>query len=186
MSSVAENTGQFANDQTTTAATIVRMDASGEVSFGETNDPHLSISTGAQPSPIPSHLFRVFFMIRSFHFSPLVLVLLAASCRPGPHHDCAHSFGQPSRPYFCGRRGRGPAGASVGEGEWQVTDYEDRRVASVRAANGQLALGRLPVGFYCFANPDRNRLVFVGVIAPLKAATPATSPIALDVAMAWF
>jgi hypothetical protein len=70
--------------------------------------------------------------------------------------------------------------------EWQVTDYEDRRVTSTRASGGRLVLGRLPVGFYRLRKPGKDHAVFLAVIDKLCVPTPATSPIALDVAMAWF
>jgi hypothetical protein len=72
------------------------------------------------------------------------------------------------------------------DAEWQVTDYEDRRVLSTRAAGGRLVLGRLPVGFYRLQQPAEVPSVFLAVIDKLRAPTPATSSIALDVAMAWF
>lgn len=72
------------------------------------------------------------------------------------------------------------------DAEWQVTDYKDRRVVSARASGGQLVLGRLPIGFYRLRPPGANHAVFLAVIDKLRAPTPGTSPISLDVAMAWF
>jgi hypothetical protein len=80
-----------------------------------------------------------------------------------------------------------PADAS---GDWIAVDFEDRTVATGRAQNGRAALGRLPAGYFelhCatgrVAATNRTSL---GVIPRLRAPTPGTSPIGLDVAMAWF
>ena len=74
-----------------------------------------------------------------------------------------------------------PAGNS---GPWQLCDYEGRSLASPSAVQGRLALGRLPVGYYQLQR--EQEIVSLAVLAPLKAPTPPSSPIALDVAMAWF
>src|SRR6186997_928240 len=57
----------------------------------------------------------------------------------------------------------------------RIFDYENREVKS---------LGKLPVGYYELRPQNGPRVTF-GVIAPLKAPTPATSPIAIDLGMAW-
>lgn len=67
---------------------------------------------------------------------------------------------------------------------WRLLDYDDRERASVRPTAGRAALGVLPVGFYRLRSGDRD--VSLAVLARLQAPTPATSPVALDVAMAWF
>ena len=71
---------------------------------------------------------------------------------------------------------------------WRLLNYEDQTVAELASAAGRLTLGRLPVGWYRVrqpADPD-SPWVALGVLEPLRAPTPATSPVALDVAMAWF
>ena len=53
---------------------------------------------------------------------------------------------------------------------------------------GRAELGKLPVGYYELrgdGGAGSNR-VTLGVLEPLRAPTPLTSPIAIDVAMAWF
>ncbi len=74
-------------------------------------------------------------------------------------------------------------------GAWRAVDYDGKLVAEGSGA-GAVHLGRLPVGYYelrrggdAAAAADR---VFLGVLAPLGSPTPKTSPIALDVSMAWF
>ncbi|MGD0091103.1 MAG: hypothetical protein ABSE73_14390 [Planctomycetota bacterium] len=73
---------------------------------------------------------------------------------------------------------------------WRLADYEGKTVAEGTAADGKAALGKLSVGYYelrrVVDGTPQNPRVTVGVLAPLDAPTPATSPIAIDVAMAWF
>ena len=71
---------------------------------------------------------------------------------------------------------------------WQLRDYDDRLVAEPTAADGRLTLGPLPVGWYRLrrAEAAATEWISLAVLAPLQAPTPATSPIASDVAMAWF
>jgi hypothetical protein len=77
-----------------------------------------------------------------------------------------------------------------GPGNWQLVDYDGQTVSSGTAPGGKVSLGRLPVGWYEVrageAAGANARRVSLGVLASLKAPTPATSPIAMDVAMAWF
>ncbi len=73
--------------------------------------------------------------------------------------------------------------------DWRAVDYEGTKVADGPCeADGRARLGKLPVGYYevfCGPGGASNR-VTVGVVEPLRAPTPLTSPIAIDVAMAWF
>jgi hypothetical protein len=86
-------------------------------------------------------------------------------------------------------------------GAWRLVDYEGKTVAEGKAADGKATLGKLPVGYYELrrvvdapsptpppqgGEAPRQPRVTVGVLAPLGAPTPMTSPIAIDVAMAWF
>ena len=77
----------------------------------------------------------------------------------------------------------------AGDGDtWRAVDYEGRTVAEGRVASGPVELGRLPVGYYEIrraAAGATNRLT-VGVLEGLQAPTPLSSPICIDVAMAWF
>ena len=72
---------------------------------------------------------------------------------------------------------------------WRAVDYDGTTVAEGRLdEDGGAHLGKLPVGYYELrsgAGADTNR-VTLGVLEPLRAPTPLTSPIAIDVAMAWF
>ncbi|MBN2506554.1 MAG: hypothetical protein JXQ71_07660 [Verrucomicrobia bacterium] len=77
-----------------------------------------------------------------------------------------------------------PPGAGGG---WQLLDAGEKILSEPAVQDGRVSLGRLPVGFYRLrARNDSNVWVSLGVLAPLKAPTPASSPVALDVAMAWF
>ena len=75
-----------------------------------------------------------------------------------------------------------------GEGEPVVTDYEGRAVAAQR--EGDLLRLREPnIGYYevrRFQDGQPGPKTTIGIIAPLTAPTPPTSPISIDVAMAWF
>ncbi|MGC8744427.1 MAG: hypothetical protein ACP5T0_11170 [Verrucomicrobiia bacterium] len=72
------------------------------------------------------------------------------------------------------------------EGGWRLIDYDDRVILQARPMNGEAHLGKLPVGFYrLFRSADSN-WVSLAVLKPLKEPTPLSSPICLDVAMAWF
>lgn len=73
-------------------------------------------------------------------------------------------------------------------GDWRLVDYEGRTVAQGTNAAGPITLGQLPVGYYELQPlreglPEKSR-VSLGVLAPLVAPTPRTSPIGVDVAMA--
>jgi hypothetical protein len=78
------------------------------------------------------------------------------------------------------------AAPSGGAGSWRAMDYEGKTVAE--GQGGHAELGKLPVGYYELAWSEgvvSNR-VSLGVLEPLRAPTPLTSPIGIDVAMAWF
>jgi hypothetical protein len=65
-----------------------------------------------------------------------------------------------------------------------VVDYDGKPIPAAIDESGVVSLGRLPIGYYEL-RPGNARVTF-GVIAALTAPTPATSPIGIDVAMAWF
>ena len=72
---------------------------------------------------------------------------------------------------------------------WQAVDYGGKTVAEGKVAGNRVEVGLLPVGWYEVRTKDAAGVegsVSLAVLAPLKAATPATSPIGIDVAMAWF
>lgn len=69
---------------------------------------------------------------------------------------------------------------------WRIFDYDDKEVTSARVAGGSAVLGRLPVGFYRLRQDGHTNWISCAVLAPLQAPTPPTSPVAIDVAMAWF
>jgi len=75
-------------------------------------------------------------------------------------------------------------------GAWRLVDYEGKTVAEGTATDGKAALGKLPTGYYelrrVVDGTPQNPRVTVGVLSPLGAPTSLASPIAIDVAMAWF
>jgi hypothetical protein len=70
--------------------------------------------------------------------------------------------------------------------DWGLVDYDGQLVKDLPDAAGKVTVGKLPVGFYRFERVGASNWVSLGVLAPLRAPTPTSSPIALDVAMAWF
>lgn len=75
------------------------------------------------------------------------------------------------------------------EGEsWKTLNYEGQVVTEGRFKEGKAELGKLPVGYYevVSASGNNSNHVSIGVLEPLHAPTPRTSPIGIDVAMAWF
>lgn len=73
-------------------------------------------------------------------------------------------------------------------GAWRLLDDLDQPLREVTPVDGQVKLAALPVGFYRLrpVAGASNRWVSLGVLARLRAPTSAKSPVALDVAMAWF
>ncbi|MCX6907017.1 MAG: hypothetical protein NTY01_03125 [Verrucomicrobia bacterium] len=69
---------------------------------------------------------------------------------------------------------------------WRLLDYDDKLLMTPRASGGSVSLGRLPVGFYRLRAEGEAKWISCAVLEPLAAPTPLTSPVALDVAMAWF
>jgi hypothetical protein len=70
---------------------------------------------------------------------------------------------------------------------WRVVNYENKTIRSGAFKDGKADVGLLPVGIYKIVRGEghiTNR-VFAAVLEPLKAPTPTTSPIGIDVAMAW-
>lgn len=71
---------------------------------------------------------------------------------------------------------------------WRLTDYSGRTITE--GSGDKASLGKLPTGYYelhrVADGKTQARITTVGVIEPLRAPTPITSPIGIDVAMAWF
>lgn len=73
---------------------------------------------------------------------------------------------------------------------WRLIDYEGNVINSNRLNSDRINLGQLPVGWYeVVCGDDQAPLSSrrsVAVLAPLKRRPSSSSPIAIDVAMAWF
>lgn len=67
---------------------------------------------------------------------------------------------------------------------WTLRDYEDRSLGQFKG--GKATPGRLPTGHYRLFSGTSSNWISLAVLQPLSAPTPLTSPIGLDVAMAWF
>jgi hypothetical protein len=106
-----------------------------------------------------------------------------------PHRNLPHPLSShPGNIFLAGEKIIVPA--PPGEGEnWRVVDYENQTVARGVLQDGRAEIGPLPVGWYKIVRGGRgygtNR-AFLGVLAPLRAPTPRTSPVAIDAATAWF
>ena len=100
--------------------------------------------------------------------------------RPLPSH--------PGNVFLAGETVTVPA-PPTGDGDtWRAVDYEGRIVAEGQVQAGPIELGRLSVGYYEVwrsAAGATNRLS-IGVLERLRAPTPLSSPVGIDVAMAWF
>ncbi len=72
--------------------------------------------------------------------------------------------------------------------DWQLLDYNDKVLAEPAVQDGKTKLGRLTVGFYRLKPkpPATGDWISLAVLSPLLSPTPKTSPVALDVAAAWF
>jgi len=107
----------------------------------------------------------------------------AADSRSIPHTLPSH----PGNIYLAGEKII--VAAPPGEADtWRAVDYENKVAAKGRFNNGMAEVGTLPVGWYKVVRGVghvTNR-VFLAVIEPLRAPTPLSSPIDIDVAMAWF
>ena len=107
-----------------------------------------------------------------------------AANRTVPHPLPSH----PGNIFLAGETVSVPA-PPAGDGDtWRAVDYEGRIVAEGWVTTGPVELGRLPVGYYELqrsAGQVTNRLS-LGVLETLHAPTPLSSPIGIDVAMAWF
>jgi len=101
--------------------------------------------------------------------------------RPAPKPLAGH----PGNIFMAGEAVLVPVPAG-GTAAWRVLDYDDHQVASASPHDGRVSLGRLPVGFYRLKQDGQASWISCAVLEPLKVATPLSSPIDLDVAMAWF
>lgn len=69
---------------------------------------------------------------------------------------------------------------------WRLVDYDGNALGEFQAGPARVALGKLPVDFYRFESAGGSNWVSFAVLESLRAPTPLTSPIGIDVAMAWF
>ena len=72
------------------------------------------------------------------------------------------------------------------DGVWRLLDYNNKVLFQAKPENGITELGKLPTGFYRLSRPGDTNWISLAVLEQLKKPTPLTSPICLDVAMAWF
>ncbi len=113
-----------------------------------------------------------------------LLAEATADTRAVPHPLPSH----PGNLFLAGENVTLPA-PPAGDGDsWRVVDYEGRSVAEGRVNAGPIELGRLPVGYYELRRTagTATNWIPIGVLEGLRAPTPLSSPIDVDVAMAWF
>ncbi len=72
----------------------------------------------------------------------------------------------------------------IGPAWRRVLDYDGKVVAEGKRP-GKIDVGRLPVGYYEIPREDGKPPIGIGVLAPLAASTPKTSPIGVDAAAPW-
>ncbi|HTL30628.1 MAG TPA: glycosyl hydrolase, partial [Tepidisphaeraceae bacterium] len=77
------------------------------------------------------------------------------------------------------------AGDSKQAGGWKLVDYDGKTIKEAKSGAEPMEFGKLPIGYYELRGADGKTQTTIGVIAPLAAPTPKTSPIGIDVAMAW-
>ena len=97
------------------------------------------------------------------------------TARPLPDH--------PGNVFLAGEDVVVPTSAQGGA-TWQLVDYDGQAVTRGTAQGGKARLGRLPVGYYDLRQGEAATTI--GVLAPLQAPVPQSSPIAVDLAMSWF
>lgn len=73
-----------------------------------------------------------------------------------------------------------------GGARWSLMNDAGQSLCAVTTRNGEARLGKLDVGFYRLEQTGSSNWISLGVLAPLRAPTPLSSPIGMDVAMAWF
>src|SRR5262249_5648856 len=83
-----------------------------------------------------------------------------------------------------------PKGGAGAPADWRLLDYEGNVVGQgTSTTSNTISLGKLPIGYYeLYRASDgiqKESRVTIGVIAPLLAPTPLTSPIGVDDSMAW-
>jgi hypothetical protein len=71
---------------------------------------------------------------------------------------------------------------------WRAVDYDKITVTQGRLdERGRARLGKLPIGYYELrGGAAGTKRITLGVLEALCAPTPLSSPVAIDVAMAWF
>lgn len=115
--------------------------------------------------------------------------LVASAAEVAPRQIPAPLPAHPGNVFLAGEDVRVPApeGAVTA---WSLRSYEGRELRSGAVLEGRAAPGPLPVGWYELVWRDAvgvsRRTNSLGVLARLRAPTPRSSPIALDVAASWF
>jgi len=116
-------------------------------------------------------------------------ILATAATSPAPRAATAPLPDHPGNVFLAGEAVTVAVPAKDGAA-WEAVDYDGKKVAEGKVAGGRAAAGTLGVGWYEIRWTAQEGAaagqVAAAVLAPLKAPTPRTSPIGLDVAMAWF
>ena len=112
-----------------------------------------------------------------------LLAEAGAGTRVIPHPLPSH----PGNLFLAGETVTVPA-PPAGDGDtWRAVDYDGQTVAEGQVTDGPIELGRLPVGYYEIwrSGAHATNRFSLGVLEALRAPTPVSSPIGIDVAMAW-
>lgn len=122
-------------------------------------------------------------------YVPIVALATFALCAIGAVAEAQRSVptampGHPGNVFVVGEQVSAPLPDA--KSAWRLVDYDDREIARVAPGVQRAELGALPAGFYRLRREGSSEWVSLAVLEPLKAPTPLTSPIGVDVAMAWF
>ncbi len=130
-------------------------------------------------------LFKVIAYGMAVCFASTAASLLSANgVRKIPHPLPSH----PGNIFLVGEDVNVPA--PPGEvSTWRMHNYDDNIIAKGTIRDGRVELGKLPVGYYKIvrgAPGQYTNRTYIAVLEPLQAPTPKTSPVGIDVGMAWF
>ncbi len=128
-------------------------------------------------------------LLRYFPVTALILChsLAASPAADAPHRGLPRPLpGHPGNVFLAGEEIVVPLPSGT-TNAWRLVDYRDNTLHTL-PGGAAARPGRLPVGFYRLRPPveTHSNWISFAVIAPLVAPTPLTSPVALDVATAWF
>ncbi len=128
--------------------------------------------------------------MKPFHLVPFLLCLTIAPLDAAPVQRAIPQTlpGHPGNIFLRGEEVSLPRPLAENATGWICVDYDQKVMA--QGTETIIKLGALPVGYYeIWATDAANKRLAkttLGVLEPLKTATPLDSPIGVDAATAWF